>query len=348
MTNRLKKVLAKKISIRYPFHIINIPLITKLYNTAFSNSDSSLRRFVVSLPVLLIFYFLQRYSPFKSNGAFSYKLKNKYKTIFFNARNTQYQALYKDLFQHGYEPEVMALLDIIMPSSGTFYDIGANWGYFSMYVASKPGFKGRILAFEPFPSSYQDLKDVIEQAELTDTIECYPVALSNFEGNAHIQLPDHIHSGFATIRNNNSNFFSPRVKVTKLDTIDLLSPSVLKIDVEGSEYFVLIGGRNVLVKYKPMIIFENIRDFKDVDKTLKPLFFLKKLGYTFFIPCWLKQKKSHFVFLSPEDPRYSKPMDTLALIPITLEKRFLYYNQINIFACHKNNLPDLYKLFNKI
>ena len=344
--NSLKNVLAKKISIRSPFDIINIPLITKLYNTAFTNTDSSLRRFVVTLPLLLIFYLLQRYSPFKPKGTFSYKRNNKNKTIFFDARNTQYQALYKDLFHHGYEPEVMALLDIIMPSSGTFYDIGANWGYFSMFVASKPDFKGKILAFEPFPSSYQDLKNVIKQAELTNIIECYSTALSNFEGNTHIQLPDHIHSGFATIRNNSSNFFSPIVKVTKLDTIDL-SPSVLKIDVEGSEYFVLIGGRNVLVKYKPMIIFENIRDLKDTDKTLKPLFFLKKMGYTFFIPCWLKQKKSHFVYLSPEDPSYSNPMDTLALVPMTLEKRFLYYNQINIFACHKNNLPNLYKLFNK-
>ena len=40
-------------------------------------------------------------------------------------------------------------------------------------------------------------------------------------------------------------------------------------------------------------------------------------------------------------------MDVLALVPITIEKRFLYNNQINIFACHKNNLPYLYKLFNK-
>ena len=58
-----------------------------------------------------------------------------------------------------------------LPEDGVFYDIGSNWGWFTMHVASRPGFRGKIHAFEPFASSYADLCDLVRQAGLAGVVE---------------------------------------------------------------------------------------------------------------------------------------------------------------------------------
>ena len=189
------KILVKKIHRRNPFKIKNIPFLARLYLYAAENSSARLRSLFFSVPSLLLFCVFQRLSPFKHIGKFIFNINDKKKIITFASRNTQYQALYRREFLNGYEPETTALLDIIMPLSGIFYDIGSNWGYFSLFIASKPGFKGKIFAFEPFPSSYKDLKDILTQSGLTNT-KCYPYALSDRNGTTSMRLPDFIHNDF--------------------------------------------------------------------------------------------------------------------------------------------------------
>ena len=48
-----------------------------------------------------------------------------------------------------------------------------------------------------------------------------------------------------------------------------------------------------------------------------------------------------------ENPIDTLPTEVLALVPLTPEDRFLRHDQINIFACHMNNLPRIRSLFEK-
>ena len=75
-----------------------------------------------------------------------------------------------------------------------------------------------------------------------------------------------------------------KASVRKLDDLNELNQeniSLIKIDVEGHEFEVLEGARNVIMKNKPIIIFEhnigtNKNNIEDIER------FLQNQEYTFF------------------------------------------------------------------
>src|SRR4030095_1104883 len=166
----MEEILVRKIERRNPFRIGNVPLLARIYRYPLERWSSRGKQILFGAPNLLLFSLLRRLTPFKPTGTFQFRLDNKEITISFDARNTQFQALYRADFAPGYEPELTALFDVIMPETGVFYDVGSNWGFFSLFVASKPGFRGKILAFEPFPSTFADLASTVKQAGLADRI----------------------------------------------------------------------------------------------------------------------------------------------------------------------------------
>lgn len=322
------KVFIKKLKIRNPFEIRHLPWLTQIYLFPIKkNFKQPWQNTVFSLPFLTLFYLLQKIFPFNPKGKFFYHLGKNKIPIFFNGKNVQFESLYRPELTNGYEPEVRVLLDILVPNDGVFYDIGANWGYFSLFVASKPSFKGKIYAFEPYPSSYLDLVDVVSQTKLERKINSLNLALSDFVGIGKMGLFGVYHSGFAFLKNNGEG---EEVKVTNLDSLNLAyPPTVMKIDVQGSEEDVLRGAQKTLKKFKPMIIFENCIHYEDTTITTEPLLFLKKLGYELFYPSWLDPQKKIVT---------TSYTGHLSLVPIDPRKRFLYSGFINIFACHRIKL----------
>jgi hypothetical protein len=117
----------------------------------------------------------------------------------FDVRNTQFQALYMAELLPCYEPETTALIGRLVGTTGTFFDIGANWGWHSVVVANQPGFTGTVHAFEPYPSSFADLVGIVSQAGLGALVQCHDLALGNSDGETTMSLPDGIHSGLATL-----------------------------------------------------------------------------------------------------------------------------------------------------
>jgi FkbM family methyltransferase len=286
-------------------------------------------------------YLWQQFIPFGYIAEFQYLPLAK--KIVYNSKNTQYEVLYNPVFHSGYEPEVCSLLDMLLDQKGTFYDIGSNWGYFSLYAASNSKFSGNIYAFEPFPSTFRDLAQTVKQAGLESRITYQQIALGLKTGVAEMQFQSLLQSGWAALVKRGNHYSKgllykkSTVAVTTLDQVALEPPILIKVDVEGSEDEVFKGGSLTLKKSKPYIIFEN--SFSDnLSQTLDPLVTLTKLGYKLFYPCWLNTlAKSH----------YFSPVlgNKLALVPITVETRLLYGQQINLFACHASMLPLLKKKF---
>jgi FkbM family methyltransferase len=237
-----------------------------------------------------------------------------------------------------------------MPERGTFYDIGSNWGYFSLYVASKPNYQGKIHSFEPFPSTFLDLKSVVEQTSLGKRICLHNHALADRCGRANISIPDFLNSGWATLVDDSGDRVKSQEKVIEVATLDSLTiepPAVMKIDVERSEAKVLKGARTVLAKHRPLIIFESLREFKDPDLTIEPFRVLQEAGYVFFRPAWLRKHGSTHYFLGWDGNVEASPTDVLALVPLNPEQRFLYPDVLNIFACHQESLPKIESLFDE-
>lgn len=339
----MQPILIRPITRRNPFKIKKVPWIARVYAYPFDRWPSLGSQALFGAPNFALFFLFQRFSPFRPKGIFSYTIEGREKLIPFNPFNTQFSALYRKSFAHGYEPQISALLDLLLPEEGVFYDIGSNWGWFSLLLASKAGFRGVVHAFEPFPSSYRDLCSVLAQAGLTGRVKPHDLAVSDREGSVRMHLTDHFQSGTAQMEESQAK--TGKIKTATMDTLGLEPPSLIKVDVEGSEAKVFKGGRRLLSEYKPMIVFENSESVHEPELTLEPLTVLHALGYEFFQVGWLRDcRGTAFVVGDDADPS-PQTTETLCLVRFELAERFLRQSGINIFACHRDKYPQLKTVF---
>ncbi|RAU23445.1 hypothetical protein CU669_04810 [Paramagnetospirillum kuznetsovii] len=162
------EVLRREVSLRNPFRIEMLPWLSRLHSAAFRPRRRLSKRFI-GKPAKRLFRLLMGLGA-TATGHFSLALPDGPRRIGFNARNTQFGALYQPQSQPLYEAETSALLDLLVGDDDCFVDIGANWGWYSLLVASRPGFKGKIHAFEPFPSTFSDLIGGVRGAGLESMI----------------------------------------------------------------------------------------------------------------------------------------------------------------------------------
>lgn len=171
------------------------------------------------------------------------------------------------------EPGVISFLRKLLKKDDVFFDIGAYKGYYSLMVAELVGENGKVIAFEPGQKAFQALVKDIEPNDLKDRILAMNLALSDFNGENYF-----LEAGEGSGISSSGNQI---VQVATLDNVVNqlnIGPSVIKIDVEGSEFSVLKGSLNTLKKYHPQLIIEihTNADFKLFD-------FLTSLGYHFYL-----------------------------------------------------------------
>jgi FkbM family methyltransferase len=260
-------------------------------------------------------------------GWFDYLSSDKSIEIQFDARNTQYHAIYLPKFAEGYEPETSVLLDAFLQDSGVFWDIGSNWGYFPLYVCARPQFTGEVQAFEPTSSSFRDLASVVQQAGLGNRVHCHQLALGDVNGTSCMTVPDGIHSGLASL---DANASGERVKVMTADSMNLPDPTVIKLDVEGHEAAVLRGAHEVLKRAKPVIIMESWSEGSI--RCLEPLRLLEALGYQLYQPAWAFQKDGVRCLMQTSRLPCDHKRLGLALVPLPSEERNLGREYANLLA----------------
>jgi FkbM family methyltransferase len=153
------------------------------------------------------------------------------------------------------EPAVQEqMLDHLAPGS-VFYDVGANYGFFSLLGSRLVGDSGMVIAFEPLEENREKLADHLT---INGRSNCrvLPLALSDECGTVELVL-DH-GTGRAGI-----SFIERQGAVTRtvnsatLDSLtNLPAPDLVKIDVEGAEAYVLRGMRRVLQEHRPIVVVE--------------------------------------------------------------------------------------------
>lgn len=332
------KPLFKPVPRRNPFSVQALPFIAQLFRVAFQPRRRTSKRFV-GKPAKKLYRFLYHTAGMGGTGTFALQRNGTRRTVPFNARNTQFAALFMPQTADGYESETATLLDVLCPDGGTFVDVGANWGFYSLYLAARDGFHGAIHAIEPWPPTFADLTTCVHAAELDGTVTCHNIALSEKEGRAAMGLPDGLLSGLARLSAGTAG--GPEVDLKPLDALDVGTPDVIKIDVEGHEAAAIAGARTILETHHPHVIFESWIEKHDPEITFAPFRALADRGYVFFQPAWSQPDEGgrHAVDGVPDDA------PVLALIPITPEGRFLMADQINALAVHESRLDELARLF---
>lgn len=124
----------------------------------------------------------------------------------------------------------------------TAVDIGAHCGLWSYYLASR--FK-ELHAFEPI----EEHRLCFRENVLAENVTLHPYALGDEDGRV----------GFHTEPSSSGDTYvsgKGDIEVRRLDSFGLSNVDLIKVDVEGWEWFALHGGEELLKSCKPTIVVE--------------------------------------------------------------------------------------------
>ena len=149
-----------------------------------------------------------------------------------------------------------ALLCKYLDASGDFVDVGANIGYYSAYAAP---FVRRVFSFEPDARNHAPLA---ANAALAGNVRIHKVALSSEAGEATLDASKNSEVSRLT-RDPDATGQKQTVAVQTLDGFARAHPDLrvsgLKIDTEGHELEILVGGRETIIRDQPLILAELMR-----------------------------------------------------------------------------------------
>lgn len=131
----------------------------------------------------------------------------------------------------------------VHPADKVILDLGANIGLFSLYAA-RCAPQARIFSLEPFPSTFRRLTETIRDHHLDARVTCMNCAATGTDGMR--VMPDaHVPSQRRTLASPSSTKPGSQVSGKTLQAIleesHLARVDLLKMDIEGSEYEVLLS-----------------------------------------------------------------------------------------------------------
>lgn len=191
----------------------------------------------------------------------------------------------KQVMELGYYAEQVILDNELKPyieKSNTILDIGGHVGYHSIgYSRINPN--AVIHTFEAQSNMFSLLKRNIEANQLEDKINIYNKAMGHKLGSMNMatSITDGPNANtnieYGTDRELNLGGVSigiggEEVEMVTIDSLNLDSLDYIKIDVEGAESLVFLGGEQTIKKHHPVICFEHNH------KSL-PLDFIQSLGF---------------------------------------------------------------------
>jgi len=187
-------------------------------------------------------------------------------------------------FRH--EPEVSSLLTAL--HGRVFIDIGANVGYYSFLLHDN---FNKIIAVEPHPRNVQ----LIQKAKKKYTyhkVSVLPWAVSNKRGKTKLYLGSHrgrhsLFQGEGFMQKPNLNYIT--VKAITLDFLlrTYSNVDLVKVDVEGAEWNVLNGAKDVMNKINAWLIeLHDLSRKREVENLLKSFNYKVKWISTKHVHAW--------------------------------------------------------------
>lgn len=217
-----------------------------------------------------------------------------------------------------YEKADSKMMDLLLSDGDSFFDIGANIGWYSINLASSRR-NSKIYAFEPIPKTFSQLQINLGLNAMSN-VQAFNFGFSNVEGNFDFYYYSE-GSGNASSANVSEREDVEKVKCTVKTFDQFIKNSSVKVDfikcdVEGAELLVFEGAKGTIFKDKPIIFSEILRKWSakfgyDPNSIFK---FFKDMGYRSFVVRdlslveFLSMDEStvdtNFFFLHPEKHKF--------------------------------------------
>lgn len=242
--------------------------------------------------------------------------------------------VFRSLFVKGiYDPNLIVVINALLPAKGVFLDIGSNMGYCSLLMSKAVGEDGRIFAIEPSERDFLRLVDNVNLNRLGN-VNVHRLAVSDKIGKVTISIAPEERSALNTLGTEFSNRGIEKVQTEEVDstTLDAFVEEeeldridVIKMDIEGSELKALNGARDAIEQHRPALIVgineNSLRasnaSVEEIEKTLKELrykmyYLIEKPFFALKETTTLKQVKNDWViclhesFIPPVLPQPKK------------------------------------------
>ena len=177
------------------------------------------------------------------------------------------------------------IIGIFRPKEGDIVvDIGAHMGRYTIPSAKSVGVSGKVIAVEAHPYNFGILQHNLKLNKLTN-VSALNSAVYSKKANLKLYLPDE-DLGYTMHHSVMTNYLSTKYNKeierkfveVEADTLDnLLKSSAIttvnwiKIDVEGAEYEVLKGAREILSTNKPISILVEVHGKETYGPTIELL-----------------------------------------------------------------------------
>lgn len=176
-----------------------------------------------------------------------------------------------ELYNEYSQIEIDFLLSLVGKDT-VVYDIGGNIGYHAAAFASRAK---HVYSFEPNPHNFNLLQRNTNHCNNVTAINCAVGSCSNL-----VRINDYDPAipgnfGAVSITNSRSGVVVPCLS---LNDVDNELPDLIKIDVEGYEYEVLLGCKGMIARKRPVIYYEahETKQFAEIYN------FLYQFGYKFY------------------------------------------------------------------
>lgn len=195
---------------------------------------------------------LFKVAEFNKKDYYTFNLDDVKFNIYLNPANGWVDA---SIFLYGsLEPKLLRMIRDNLQKDNVFFDIGANIGQHGLYASN---FCKSVFSFEPIKRLYDQLELSISKNQFKN-IKAFNIGLGNEDKETPI-YSDAANMGGSSVLIAAGKHKEQMIQIKKLDEFLLDNPTevhMMKIDVEGFEWEVLLGAKNTLEKFKPILLIE--------------------------------------------------------------------------------------------
>jgi len=192
---------------------------------------------------------------FIENDTFQFMLNGKVKI------NLYKDSILSNLIFRGFEKEETEFISTYVKKGDIVIDIGANIGLYTLLAAKKTGKTGKVISFEPTPEIFFRLEENIKGNNFTN-IDSRNIGLSHKKDNLIFFVSNNGYDAWNSLAPSKDSKLQNRIKIDvstldiELKEVDKSKITFVKLDVEGWEKFVILGGTEFFTNYSPLVMVE--------------------------------------------------------------------------------------------